>query len=144
MAEYQCIQVPGRTGRPGLSSVGHVDCTNLATPGTDLLISSRWVGWEYLCTVVGRHLALPHSQHPLIKRQDLAGHWWLTPAILATQDAEIRRIMVWSQSWQVVRETPILKKFNINRAGGVAQGVGPEFKPWYYTQKRGRIFFWSW
>jgi hypothetical protein len=51
------------------------------------------------------------------------------PVILATK-AEIRRIMLQNQSGQIVLKTlsqkkPITKK----RAGGVAQGVGPEFKP---------------
>jgi hypothetical protein len=31
-----------------------------------------------------------------------AGRWWLTPVILATQEAESRRIMVRSQSGQIV------------------------------------------
>jgi hypothetical protein len=30
---------------------------------------------------------------------------WVTPVILATQEAEIRRIAVWSQSGQTVHET---------------------------------------
>jgi hypothetical protein len=34
----------------------------------------------------------------------LAGHWWLTSVILATQEAEIRRIMVPNQPRQIVRE----------------------------------------
>jgi hypothetical protein len=34
-----------------------------------------------------------------------AGLWWLSPAILVTQEAEIRRIMVQSQHWQIVHET---------------------------------------
>jgi hypothetical protein len=32
-----------------------------------------------------------------IKNQSLVGHQWLTPEILATQEAEIRRITVQSQ-----------------------------------------------
>jgi hypothetical protein len=47
--------------------------------------------------------------------------WWLTAEILATQDAETR-IMVWSQP----EETETQHK---KGAGGVAQDVGPEFKP---------------
>jgi hypothetical protein len=35
----------------------------------------------------------------------VTGHQWLTPIILATQEAEIRRIMVQSQTWQIVHET---------------------------------------
>jgi hypothetical protein len=34
-----------------------------------------------------------------------ARHQWLTPVILATQEAEIRRISVWSQLRQIVLET---------------------------------------
>jgi hypothetical protein len=33
----------------------------------------------------------------LFKTAIAAGHWWLMPAILATQEAEIRRIAVQSQ-----------------------------------------------
>jgi hypothetical protein len=54
--------------------------------------------------------------------------------MLATQEAEIRRITVQSQPGQIVCETlknsqkPITKKKK-ERTGEVAQGVGPEFKP---------------
>jgi hypothetical protein len=58
-----------------------------------------------------------------------AGHSWLTPAILATQEAEIRRIAVRSQPRQTVQETLSRKTVQKNRAGGVAQGDGPKFKP---------------
>jgi hypothetical protein len=37
--------------------------------------------------------------------------------------------MVRSQPGQTVPGNPILKKPFTKRAGGVAQGVGPEFKP---------------
>jgi hypothetical protein len=34
-----------------------------------------------------------------------AGCWWLTPVIVATQEAEIRKIMVRSQPRQIVSKT---------------------------------------
>jgi hypothetical protein len=60
----------------------------------------------------------------IIFKAKLARHWWFTPVILLTQEAEIRRIMVQSQPRQIVDENPSQK-----RAGGMAQGVDPEFKP---------------
>jgi hypothetical protein len=58
------------------------------------------------------------------------GHPWLTPVILATQEAEIRRITVQSQGRQVVHKTLSRKNpSHTKKAGGVAQDVGPEFKP---------------
>jgi hypothetical protein len=57
--------------------------------------------------------------------------------ILATQEAAIRRITVQSQSGQIVLETLSQKKKPIKkRAGGVVQGVGPEFKPQYHTKEK--------
>jgi hypothetical protein len=49
-----------------------------------------------------------------------ARHQWLTPTILATQEAEIRRILVESQPWASNSRDPILKK---KRAGRMAQAV---------------------
>jgi hypothetical protein len=46
---------------------------------------------------------------PQLYRQ-LAGHQWLTPIILATQEAEIRMIILRSQPGQTVHETLSLKK----------------------------------
>jgi hypothetical protein len=40
----------------------------------------------------------------------LVRHWWLTPIILATQKAEIRRIVAQSQLWQIVCKTLSWKK----------------------------------
>jgi hypothetical protein len=39
------------------------------------------------------------------KIEGSAGHWWLTPIILATQEAKISRIKVRSQPKQIVCET---------------------------------------
>jgi hypothetical protein len=52
---------------------------------------------------------------------------WCTPVIPAAQEAEIRRIKVQSQPGQIVRKINPSQK----RTGGMAQGVGPEFKPQY-------------
>jgi hypothetical protein len=46
-----------------------------------------------------------------IKRESGAGCWWLTPVILATQEAEIRKIEIRSQPGQTVRETLSQKPF---------------------------------
>jgi hypothetical protein len=43
--------------------------------------------------------------------------------------------MVQSQSRQTVHETLSPKKSLLKRAGGVAEGVGPEFKPQYHKKK---------
>jgi hypothetical protein len=45
-----------------------------------------------------------------LKFIDKAGCWWLTPVILVTQEAEVRRIVVQSQPRQIVLRYPISKK----------------------------------
>jgi hypothetical protein len=60
---------------------------------------------------------------------------WFTPIILATQEAEIRRMVVQRQPRQIVLGTLPQKILHKNRAGGVAQGEGPEFKSKYYKSK---------
>jgi GTPase Era involved in 16S rRNA processing len=57
------------------------------------------------------------------------GHRCLMSIILATQGAEIKRIMVQSQPRKIISEMLSRKYLSQKSASGVAQGVGPEFKP---------------
>jgi hypothetical protein len=70
------------------------------------------------------------------RRKCTARHQWLMPEILVTKEAEIRRTVVQSQPWQIglqtlSRKNPPQKRERGGVACGVAQGVGPEFKPQY-------------
>jgi hypothetical protein len=56
--------------------------------------------------------------------------------ILATQEAEIRKITVRSQPRQIVHETLSQKNSSQKRTDGVAQGTGSEFKPWNRKKKK--------
>jgi hypothetical protein len=48
------------------------------------------------------------KKNAAVKRRNKARSWWLKSVILATQEAEIRRIKV--RSLQIVPRDPILKK----------------------------------
>jgi hypothetical protein len=61
------------------------------------------------------------------------------PAILAIQEAEIRRIVVWSQPGQIAPKTLSQEISSLKRAGGVTQGVGPEFKLQYHKKEHKTI-----
>jgi hypothetical protein len=69
------------------------------------------------------------------KIRNVTRHWWLMLVILAIQKAEIT---VGSQPRQIVHEPLSRKKNHKNRAGGVSQGEGPEFKPQYCGKKKKR------
>jgi hypothetical protein len=61
--------------------------------------------------------------------------------ILATREAEIRRITVQSSQPREIVHKILFKKeekktLSYKRTGGVHQGVGPEFKPQYQTNKK--------
>jgi hypothetical protein len=66
----------------------------------------------------------------------LAGCWWLMPVILASQEAEIRRITVQSQPGEILQETLSCKNLSQKRTGGMTQCVCPEFKPQYLKKKK--------
>jgi hypothetical protein len=53
----------------------------------------------------------------------MAGHWWLTPIIFATQEVEIRKISVQSQPEEIVHKTLSQKYPMQNRVGGVAKVI---------------------
>jgi hypothetical protein len=62
------------------------------------------------------------------------------PVILATQEAEIRKISVRSQPKKTVRKTLSGKKpFTKKKVGGVGQGVGPEFKPQCHQKTKFKV-----
>jgi hypothetical protein len=83
--------------------------------------------------IEGRHTS--NDKYPY-KKKTRARWWWLMPVILATQEAEIRRIVVQSQPGQIVLEILSQKNPSENRVGKVVQGVGPEFKPQYCKKKK--------
>jgi hypothetical protein len=60
------------------------------------------------------------------------------PVILATQKAEIGRMAVQSQHGQTVCKTLSQKSPSQKRAGGVAQGVGPEFKSQFHKKQKNK------
>jgi hypothetical protein len=62
-----------------------------------------------------------------MKRGAIAEHQWLTSVNLATQEAEIGRVVIQNQQGQLVPETLFQKNPSQKRNGGVAQGVHPEF-----------------
>jgi hypothetical protein len=69
-----------------------------------------------------------------VKECLMGGHKWFMPVILATQEAEIKRIAVQSQPGRIVRsylENTLHKK-------GLVEWlkVGPEFKPQYLKKKK--------
>jgi hypothetical protein len=66
----------------------------------------------------------------ILEKNSKAGRQWFTTVILATQEAEIRRITVQIQPRQTLQK---------NRAGGVAQGEDPEFKPQNQKKENCRI-----
>jgi hypothetical protein len=77
---------------------------------------SRWLVRRCL-DFLGLYWVFCHLAHQtdlfrerMLKSVIIAGHWWLTPVILATQETEIRRIEIRSQPKLIVWETLSQKK----------------------------------
>jgi hypothetical protein len=82
------------------------------------------------CKILHKHNSETQWLNVLIFCKELkAGCQGLTPIILATQEAEIRNHSSKPAPANSLRDPILKKKPSQNRAGGVAQGVGPEFKP---------------
>jgi hypothetical protein len=80
-------------------------------PGVCILKSSTWYKWKNKVTSMLSSSQRTGSKGPPLKNvQGIARRQWLTPIILATQKAEIRRIMVQRQLQQIVCETLSWKK----------------------------------
>jgi hypothetical protein len=90
---------------------------------------------QIYCIYPWNYHSKPHCT--ILENNPQAGLQWLTPVILATQEAAFRWIAVQSQPEQRVHKTLFQKIPLQKRAGGVTQGIGPEFKP-QYCQKRKR------
>jgi hypothetical protein len=60
----------------------------------------------------------------------LAGHQWLVPGILATWEAEVRRLTVWGQPGQIVHETPMQSTSMDWRYGSSGRAPALSGKPW--------------
>jgi hypothetical protein len=99
-----------------------------------------------LGSIVSSRPACTRQQNPVSKSQGQDRRWWLTPLILATQEAEIRRIAVQSQPGQIVLETLFWKKTqqkkdwcgDSNGIVAVWQVWGPDFKPQYCQNKQAK------
>jgi hypothetical protein len=76
------------------------------------------------------------SSNLLKKSYPVARRQWLTPVILATQKAQIRRTEVQSQPWANSCRDPISKKTHQKKKGWWSgSSIGPEFKSQYHKNK---------
>jgi hypothetical protein len=98
-----------------------------------------WWGTGKCTTPTCVQMVCKHLTDSSLRTRDPAWCRWLTPVILATQEAEIRRITVRSHPGQIVHKTLSRKNpITQNWAGGMAQGKGPVFKPQYHKKKKRR------
>jgi hypothetical protein len=63
----------------------------------------RWAHFGNIHSQIGK--IVRNLRHILLTEVNLARCWWLRPIILATEEAEIRRIVVQNQLRQIVQKT---------------------------------------
>jgi hypothetical protein len=79
-------------------------------------------------------------QNSLFKKENCARCWWHTPVIYSGGRDQVDCSLKPAQANSLL--DPILIKLTTKRAGGVAQGVGPEFRSQYYKKrKKIEVFF---
>jgi hypothetical protein len=99
--------VPGNTSLFAPYPPGVLKSADAEAPYFTYLLFGVVLGYYQTC-LSG---TLPLEPHLLPKIQlFLAGCWWFICIILATQEAEIRRVKVQSQSGQVIHKTLSQKK----------------------------------
>jgi hypothetical protein len=96
----------------------------------ELSIVFQNISWWKFCEIAIQISSYLKAEKKTVRESS----WVLMPVILATQEAEIRKITVRSQPKKIVRLC-LEKLLHKNRAGRVAQGKGPEFKPLYHKEK---------
>jgi hypothetical protein len=85
--------------------------------------------------------SLGYIEKPSLQKQnEHSGHWWLTPVILATQEAEIRRISSSKPDSANSSQDPILKKHFYKKDWW----SGSRCRPWVQTPIPQKISWASW
>jgi hypothetical protein len=110
-----------------LFSVAHLRNVLGTFTFTPLFCKIGWIkAWTFIISLLS-HIIVSlltgnaYGDTNMHKEWCKAGCQGLTLVTLATQEAELRRIMVWSQPGQIVLETLSWKILNQKMAGGVAQ-----------------------
>jgi hypothetical protein len=92
--------------------------------------------WDNIFKVLEEKSCHPWTVHPAKPsfKNERAG--WRWPVILATQEVHSLK-----QPWADGSRDPISKNPTKTRAGGVVQGVVPEFQPNYCKKKKKEILY---
>jgi hypothetical protein len=108
-----------------IARLGLADALHVKIPNT----SGRKAGGRRMQDLCYGSCYLP-GMHSLNEEKRQARHQWLTPVILATQEAEVRRITVLSQPGQIVCKTLSQRNPSQRKRGvGVERWNGSRCRP---------------